>query len=261
MVGVSSRRDRSRTDSETFEGIVLLVAEPLQGIGQATAEELGRHGAGVIVHGRDTGRRVRSGRPDHHGGAENPFRRRRSWRSGADRPPRRAGRRGRCPGQQRRSSPGVRADRGPGCGDTRPALCRERPGGVLPRRRLGSEDGRPRKLAQHRPAWAAWPGQIGLAGSAAYGTTKATVIAMTRSWAAEFGPAGVEVVPSLPGPVLTAVAAPRRTEDFVTHDPAGPATRPQRDRQRSSPSSPRRRPATRLPARSSPPTVATTPRS
>jgi NAD(P)-dependent dehydrogenase (short-subunit alcohol dehydrogenase family) len=34
-------------------------------------------------------------------------------------------------------------------------------------------------------------GQIGLAGGAAYGATKATLAAMTRPWAAEFSPSGV----------------------------------------------------------------------
>ena len=36
-------------------------------------------------------------------------------------------------------------------------------------------------------------GQIGLAGGAAYGATKATLASMTRSWAAEFGPSGVRI--------------------------------------------------------------------
>jgi NAD(P)-dependent dehydrogenase (short-subunit alcohol dehydrogenase family) len=55
-------------------------------------------------------------------------------------------------------------------------------------------------------------GQIGLAGSAAYGATKATLTAMTRSWAAEFSPSGVRVNAIAPGPVLTAGAAPERIE-------------------------------------------------
>jgi NAD(P)-dependent dehydrogenase (short-subunit alcohol dehydrogenase family) len=42
-------------------------------------------------------------------------------------------------------------------------------------------------------------GQIGLAGGAAYGATKATLAAMTRSWAAEFSPSGVRSTPSLRG--------------------------------------------------------------
>ena len=53
-------------------------------------------------------------------------------------------------------------------------------------------------------------GQIGLAGGAAYGATKATLTAMTRSWAAEFSPSGVRVNAIAPGPVLTNGAAPDR---------------------------------------------------
>ena len=55
-------------------------------------------------------------------------------------------------------------------------------------------------------------GQIGLAGGAAYSATKATLAAMTRSWAAEFSPAGVRVNAIAAGPVLTNGAAPARTE-------------------------------------------------
>jgi NAD(P)-dependent dehydrogenase (short-subunit alcohol dehydrogenase family) len=55
-------------------------------------------------------------------------------------------------------------------------------------------------------------GQIGLAGGAAYGATKATLISMTRSWAAEFSPSGVRVNAIAPGPVLTSGAAPDRIE-------------------------------------------------
>jgi NAD(P)-dependent dehydrogenase (short-subunit alcohol dehydrogenase family) len=50
-------------------------------------------------------------------------------------------------------------------------------------------------------------GQIGLAGSAAYGATKSALVAMTRSWAAEFSPSGVRVNAIAPGPVLTGGAA------------------------------------------------------
>jgi len=55
-------------------------------------------------------------------------------------------------------------------------------------------------------------GQVGLAGSAAYGATKAAMVSMTRSWAAEFSPAGVRVNAIAPGPVLTAGAAAERIE-------------------------------------------------
>jgi NAD(P)-dependent dehydrogenase (short-subunit alcohol dehydrogenase family) len=59
---------------------------------------------------------------------------------------------------------------------------------------------------------ASMAGQIGLAGGAAYGATKATLTSMTRSWAAEFSPAGVRVNAIAAGPVLTAGAAPERIE-------------------------------------------------
>src|SRR5207253_3158387 len=44
-------------------------------------------------------------------------------------------------------------------------------------------------------------GQIGLAGGAAYGATKAALASMTRAWAAEFSPSGVRVNAIAPGPV------------------------------------------------------------
>ena len=55
-------------------------------------------------------------------------------------------------------------------------------------------------------------GQIGLAGGAAYGATKAAQAAMARAWAAEFSPRGVRVNTVAPGPVFTGGAAPDRTE-------------------------------------------------
>ena len=46
-------------------------------------------------------------------------------------------------------------------------------------------------------------GEIGLAGAAAYGATKASLASMTRAWAAEFSPSGVRVNAIAPGPVYT----------------------------------------------------------
>jgi NAD(P)-dependent dehydrogenase (short-subunit alcohol dehydrogenase family) len=57
-------------------------------------------------------------------------------------------------------------------------------------------------------------GQIGLAGGAAYGATKAALTSLTRSWAAEYSPSGVRVNAIAPGPVLTDGAAPERTENL-----------------------------------------------
>jgi NAD(P)-dependent dehydrogenase (short-subunit alcohol dehydrogenase family) len=59
---------------------------------------------------------------------------------------------------------------------------------------------------------ASMAGQIGLAGGAAYGATKATLASMTRSWAAEFSPSGVRVNAIAAGPVLTSGAVPERIE-------------------------------------------------
>jgi NAD(P)-dependent dehydrogenase (short-subunit alcohol dehydrogenase family) len=50
---------------------------------------------------------------------------------------------------------------------------------------------------------ASMAGTIGLAGGAAYGATKASLASLTRSWAAEFSPAGVRVNAVAPGPVYT----------------------------------------------------------
>jgi NAD(P)-dependent dehydrogenase (short-subunit alcohol dehydrogenase family) len=44
---------------------------------------------------------------------------------------------------------------------------------------------------------------VGLPGGAAYSATKAALVGMTRSWAAEYGASGVRVNAVAPGPVLT----------------------------------------------------------
>jgi NAD(P)-dependent dehydrogenase (short-subunit alcohol dehydrogenase family) len=44
---------------------------------------------------------------------------------------------------------------------------------------------------------------VGLAGGAAYGATKAALASMTRAWAVEFSPSGVRVNAIAPGPVYT----------------------------------------------------------
>ncbi len=63
---------------------------------------------------------------------------------------------------------------------------------------------------------ASMAGQIGLAGGAVYGATKAALAALARSWAAEFSPSGVRVNAVAPGPVFTNGAAPERTEKLGT---------------------------------------------
>jgi NAD(P)-dependent dehydrogenase (short-subunit alcohol dehydrogenase family) len=48
-------------------------------------------------------------------------------------------------------------------------------------------------------------GEVGMPGGAAYGATKAALDAFTRSWTAEFSPAGVRVVTVASGPVYTPI--------------------------------------------------------
>jgi len=50
---------------------------------------------------------------------------------------------------------------------------------------------------------ASMAGQIGMAGGAAYGATKAALSSMTRSWAAEFSPRGVRINAIAAGPVFS----------------------------------------------------------
>jgi len=63
---------------------------------------------------------------------------------------------------------------------------------------------------------ASMAGQIGLAGGAAYGATKAALISMTRSWAAEFSPRGVRVNAVAAGPVFSTPEKAPRTEQLGT---------------------------------------------
>jgi NAD(P)-dependent dehydrogenase (short-subunit alcohol dehydrogenase family) len=57
-------------------------------------------------------------------------------------------------------------------------------------------------------------GQIGMPGIAAYSATKGALASMTRSWAAEFSPAGVRVNDVAVGPVYTPIQ-PRETAEAV----------------------------------------------
>jgi NAD(P)-dependent dehydrogenase (short-subunit alcohol dehydrogenase family) len=192
-----------------LEGITALVTGASSGIGRAAAEELGRHGSEVVVHGRDTARgsavvdtiTAEGGKarfvaadlshPDELDGLVDQagpvdvlvnnagF----SWFGPA--------------GEldvatfDRLFAVNVRAAYFL-VGALAPKMAARGSGSIVS---IGS-----------------MAGQIGLAGGAAYGATKASLMSMTRSWAAEFSPYGVRVNAIAAGPVLTGGAAPDRIE-------------------------------------------------
>ncbi|HEY2314932.1 MAG TPA: SDR family oxidoreductase [Streptosporangiaceae bacterium] len=66
-------------------------------------------------------------------------------------------------------------------------------------------------------------GRVGLAAAAAYGATKGALESLTRAWAAEFSPHGVRVNAVAPGPVYTDGAVPERTTALGATTPMGRA--------------------------------------
>jgi NAD(P)-dependent dehydrogenase (short-subunit alcohol dehydrogenase family) len=70
-------------------------------------------------------------------------------------------------------------------------------------------------------------GHVGLAGGAAYGATKGALTTLTRSWAAEFSPAGVRVNTVAPGPVYTGGAVPDRITALGATTLLGRAAQPE----------------------------------
>ena len=192
-----------------LEGISALVTGASSGIGRAAAEELGRHGAEVVVHGRDAARGSAVADTITAEGGNARF-------VAADLS---------CPDQL-----GDLVDQA----DTVDVLVNNAGFSwfgptaeldVATFDRLFAANVRapyflvgalaPKMAARGSGSIvniASMAGQIGLAGSAAYGATKATLASMTRSWAAEFSPAGVRVNAIIAGPVLTAGAVPERIE-------------------------------------------------
>lgn len=68
---------------------------------------------------------------------------------------------------------------------------------------------------------ASMAGQIGLAGGAAYGATKAALSSMARSWAAEFSPRGVRVNAVAAGPVFSTPEKSEFIEQLGATTPLG----------------------------------------
>jgi len=196
-------------EQRDLEGIVAMVTGATSGIGRAAAEELGRHGAELIVHGRDPGRGSAVADTITAQGSKARFvAADLSDPAQLDHLVEQAGAVDVLVNNAGFSWFGPTADLDVATFDRlfaanvraayflvaalAPKMAARGSGSIIS---LGS-----------------MAGQIGLAGSAAYGATKATLAAMTRSWAAEFSPSGVRVNAVAPGPVLTNGATPDRIE-------------------------------------------------
>ena len=70
-------------------------------------------------------------------------------------------------------------------------------------------------------------GTVGRPDSAAYGATKAALASFARSWAAEYGPAGIRVNAISPGPVYTNAAKRELFDVWGKTTPLGRAGQPQ----------------------------------
>ncbi len=192
-----------------LEGIGALVTGASSGIGRAAAEELGRHGAEVVVHGRDAARGSAVVDSITAEGGKARF-------VGADLTNLaqlddlvdRAGTVDVLVNNAGFSWFGPTADLDTATFDRLFAANVRAPYFLVAALA-------PKMAARGRGSIvsiASMAGQVGLAGGAAYGATKAALASMTRSWAAEFSPSGVRVNAIAAGPVLTAGAAPERIE-------------------------------------------------
>ena len=182
-------------EQRDLDGISALVTGATSGIGRAAAEELGRHGAEIVVHGRDAGRG--SAVVDTitaQGGKARFVAADLSDPAQLDHLAEQAG-----PVDVLVNNAGFSWLDRPRTSTWRPSTGSSRP-----------TSGRPTSWS---PRWPRrWPpgsgsiinigsiaGQIGLAGGAAYGATKASLAAMTRSWAPSSVPQVSGSMPSPPG--------------------------------------------------------------
>ena len=196
-------------DQRYLEGLSALVTGATSGIGRAAAEELGRHGAEIVVHGRDVGRGSAVAGAVTAAGGKARF-------VAADLTD---------PAQvdylaEQAGSVDVLVNNagfswfGPTAELDVPTFDRLFAANVRAAYFLVAALGPKMALRGSGSiiSTGSMVGQIGLAGGAAYSATKATLAAMTRSWAAEFSPSGVRVNAVAAGPVLTSGAAPDRIE-------------------------------------------------
>jgi len=196
-------------DQRDLEGLGVLVTGATSGIGKAAAEELGRHGAEIIVHGRDAGRgSAVAGTITAAGGKARFVAADLTDPAQVDHLVDQAGAVDVLVNNAGFSWFGPTAELGVATFDRLFAANVRAPYflvGALAPKMAARGSGSIVSIGS-------MAGQIGLAGGAAYGATKAALASMTRSWAAEFSPSGVRVNAIAAGPVLTAGAARERVE-------------------------------------------------
>ena len=193
-------------DQRYLEGLSALVTGATSGIGRAAAEELGRHGAEIVVHGRDVGRgSAVAGAVTAAGGKARFVAADLTDPAQVDYLAEQAGSVDVLVNNAGFSWFGPTAELDVATFD-RLFAANVRAAYFLVAA-LGP------KMATRGSgsiiSTGSMAGQIGLAGGAAYSATKASLAAMTRSWAAEFSPA-VRVNAIAPGPVFTAGATSDR---------------------------------------------------
>jgi NAD(P)-dependent dehydrogenase (short-subunit alcohol dehydrogenase family) len=196
-------------EQRDLEGVSALVTGASSGIGRAAAEELARHGAEVVVHGRDAGRG--SAVVDHITAAGGKAR---FVAADLSDPAQLDDLAGQTGGVDVLVNNAGISWFGP-TGDL----------DVATFDRLFAANVRAPYflVAALAPKMAArgsgsivnigsQAGQIGMPGGAAYGGTKGALASMTRSWAAEFSPAGVRVNTVVSGPVYTPIQSAEQSE-------------------------------------------------